>query len=327
MIGIDRHGMGYVRKGRGNNVPNTIILPKLGIEYGICLGQREKADLDGFWKAFEEALKLAEKGLLNRYEIMKKQSPKAASFMYDNGTIAYGKECKDTVENSLKHNTLAIGFIGVAEMCEALFGENHVHDKEVWEFAYSVVKRINEYAKEASERNNLNFSCYRTPAESLCYTAMNALKAQYGVIKNVTDREYLTNSFHTPVWEEVTVAEKLRVEAPFTKLATGGTITYVESDGTFVSNLKAIEDVIDYATTELNIPYLAFNFPIDSCVDCGYQGEFNAECPECGSENILQLRRVTGYLSTDYRNFNKGKQTEVEERVKHIKARSIDEVN
>lgn len=317
LVGYDRHGLGYIRQGRGNNVPNTIILPKLGIEYGICLGKRDEADLDGFWEALENALKLCEKGLLERYEIIKNQSPKAAPFMYQNHTMKGSRDCTDTVENAVKHNTLGIGLIGVAEMCVALFGKNHAEDKDVHAFALSVVKRIYDYAKEASDRNDLNFGCYFTPAEGLCRTSLKALRDQYGVIKNVTSHEYLTNSVHVPVWQKISIYDKLRIEAPFTKYATSGCITYIELESTFVQNTKAVEDIIDYAFNELDIPYLAFNFPIDSCLDCGYQGEFNNECPECGSKNIQQLRRVTGYLTTDYRNFNDGKQAEVKERVKH----------
>lgn len=317
LIGYDRHGLGYIRQGRGNNTPNTIILPKLGIEFGICLGKRTEPDIEGFWDAFEETLKITEKGLLERFEIMVKQSPKSAPFMYQNNTIQDARECEENVFNALKHNTLAIGYLGIAEMCQALFGKNHVYDKNVHAFALSVVKRINEFASEASERNNLNFSCYATPAEGLCRTALASLRKQYGVIENVTSHEYLTNSHHVPVWEKVSIYDKLKVEAPFCKYPTGGNITYVELEGTFVENTKAIEDIIDYAFKELDIPYLAFNFPIDSCLNCGYQGEFNDTCPECGGKNIQQLRRVTGYLTTDYRNFNDGKIAEVEERVKH----------
>lgn len=317
LVGYDRHGLGYIRQGRGNNVPNTIILPKLGIEFGTCLGKRTEPDLKGFWDAFEETLKLCEKGLLERFEIMIEQSPKAAPFMYQNNTIQDAKECKESVYNALKHNTLAIGYIGVAEMCVALFGKNHAEDKKVHEFALSVVKRINEFAAEASERNDLNFSCYATPAEGLCRTALKALREQYGVIKNVTSHEFLTNSHHVPVYQKISIYDKLRVEAPFCKYPTGGCITYVELDSTFVKNLKAVEDIIDYAFKVLDIPYLAFNFPIDSCLDCGYQGEFNDCCPMCHSRYIQQLRRVTGYLTTDWHNFNDGKQAEVQERVKH----------
>ena len=319
MLGYDRHGYGYKRVGRGNNVPVTIILPQLGIKYGICLGEREEADIEGFWNEFEELLKLAEQALLERFDVMLDQAAAAAPFMYQNGTILDGQKCKESVYQSLRHNTLAIGYLGVAEMCQALFGENHVKSKKAHAFALSVVQRINEYAKEASERNDLNFSCYATPAEGLCSTALKALRKQHGVIKNITDREYITNSHHVPVWEEVGIFEKLEVEAPFCKYPTGGCITYVELDSTFVKNTKAIKQIIHYAFDELDIPYLAFNFPIDTCLDCGYTAEFNNACPECGSKNIEQLRRVTGYLTTDYRKFNEGKRAETRERVKHSK--------
>ena len=317
MIGYDRHGLGFKRVGRGNNNPITIILPKLGIEYGICLGKRTEPDLDGFWIEFERVLKLVEKAHLERFAIMKRQPSKAAPFMYDNGTISDYDKCKDSVYNSLKHNTFAIGYVGIAEMCQALFGENHVHNKSIHEFALSVVKRINEFAKEASERNDLNFSAYSTPAESLAMTARNKLVEQYGLIPNVTDREYITNSHHVPVWEEVSIFEKLEVEAPFTKYPTGGCITYVELESSFMNNTKAIEDIIDYAFKELDIPYLAFNFPLDQCMSCGHSEEMNNNCPECGSDDILRLRRVTGYLTADYRRFNKGKYAETNDRVKH----------
>ena len=319
MIGYDRHSKSYNRVGRGNLVPNTMILPKLGIDYGICLGERTEPDLEGFWSAFEDLLMLCEQGLLERFDIMVNQPPEAAPFMYQNGTMKDADKCIMSNYEALKHGTLAMGYIGIAEMCQALFGKNHAEDKEVHTFALKVVQRINEYAKEASERNDLNFSCYATPAEGLCHTALKGLRRQYGIIPNVTDKEFLTNSHHVPVWQEIGIFDKLAIEAPFCKYPTGGCITYVELDSTFVKNTKAIEQIIDYAFKELDIPYLAFNFPIDSCLDCGFQGEFNDHCPECGSTDIQQLRRVTGYLTTDYHHFNKGKQAEVVHRIKHSK--------
>ena len=317
MLGYDRHGLGYRRVGRGNNVPVTIILPQLGLKHGIALGEREEANLEAFWEDFEKTLALAEQALLERFDVMVCQKVQSAPFMYMNGTIADGQNCFDTVYDSLKHNTLAIGYLGVAEMCQALFGENHVHSKKAHAFALSVVQRINEYAKEASERNDLNFSCYATPAEGLCSTALKALRKQHGILPNITDHDYITNSHHVPVYEKVGIFEKLEIEAPFCKYPTGGCITYVELDATFVTNTKAIEQIIDYAFDTLDIPYLAFNFPIDTCLDCGYSAEFNDRCPECGSTHIEQLRRVTGYLTTDYRKFNEGKRAETVERVKH----------
>ena len=317
MIGYDRYGLGYSKVGRGNNNPITIILPKIAIEYGICTGKRETADIEGFWKKFNEILTLVEKAHLERFDIMKSQSPQAAPFMYGNGTIKDSDKCTDSVYASLKHNTFAIGYIGIAEMCQALFGKNHAQDDTAREFALSVVKRINEFASEASERNNLNFSCYATPAEGLCRTALNNLRDQYGIIENVTSHDYITNSHHVPVWEKVSIYDKLKIEAPFCKYPTGGCITYIELESTFMQNLKAVEDIIDYAFKELDIPYLALNFPIDTCLDCGYQGELNGKCTECGSTHIEELRRVTGYLTTDWHKFNEGKQAEVQERVKH----------
>lgn len=316
LVGFDRHGFGYSRVGRGNNAPITIILPKIAMEYGIATGQREKADLEGFWNKFESILSLTERALVERFKFMAAQSPKAAQFMYENGTIRGFKPGDKDVYNALKHNTLAIGYIGVAEMCQALFGANHAHSKEAYDFAIKVVARIAEFAKEASDRNDLNFSCYATPAESLCRTALMKLRSQYGVIENVTSHEWLTNSHHVPVWEKISIYDKLRLEAPFCQYPGGGCITYIECESTFMKNAKAVESIIDYAM-QLDIPYLAINFPIDSCLDCGYQGEFNDRCPECGSTNIQQLRRVTGYLTTDYHKFNAGKEAEVKERVKH----------
>lgn len=172
MIGYDRNGLGYTRVGRGNNVPITIILPKLGIEYGICTGKRTAPDLDGFWNAFEDTLKLVEKAHLARFNIMANQSPKAAPFMYENGTIKGADDCKDDVYEALKHGTFAFGFIGIAEMCEALFGSNHVSDVKAWHFAMKVVTRINAFAKEFSERTGLNASCYATPESVGALAAM-----------------------------------------------------------------------------------------------------------------------------------------------------------
>lgn len=317
MLNTDRWLGKATRVGRGNLVPNTMILPKLGLDYGIALKKRTEPDLEGFWNAFENLLQLCEKGLLERYSIMVKQTPEVAPFMYRNGTMLDGQNCKTNVYNALRHQTLAIGYIGIAETMTALFGKNHAEDEEVHAFALKIVKRINEYAKEASERNELNFSCYATPAEGLCGKAIVELRKQYGIVSGVTDREFLTNSHHVPVWMNVDIFKKLEIEAPFCKYPTGGNITYIELDTTFVKNKKAIEQIIDYAFKKLDIPYLAINFPIDSCLDCGYQGEFNDACPECKSENIQQLRRVTGYLTTDWHKFNAAKQAEVQARVKH----------
>ena len=132
----------------------------------------------------------------------------------------------------------------------------------------------------------------------------------------MTDREYITNSHHIPVYYDISIMDKINKEAPFSKLATGGYIMYVELKSSFMNNLSAIEKIIDYAM-EKDVAYFALNFPIDTCCDCGYSSEINNTCPKCGSDNIERLRRVTGYLTSDYHNFNKGKINEVKDRVKH----------
>lgn len=319
LLGKDRHGLGYSKIGRGNVCPVTMNLPAIGINHGICLGERTEPDLDGFWAELDEVLALTEKALIDRFYHICSQSVKSAPFMYDNGTIADAEAAREKgIYEAMKHGTLAIGYIGIAEMCKALFGKYHDEDEDVLRFAVSVVEHIANYVNEAAERNNLNFSCYATPAESLCKTFAESLKKKYGVIEGVCDREYITNSHHVPVWEKVSIYRKLEIEAQFCKYPTGGCITYIELESSVVNNHKAIEDIIDYAMS-LDIPYLAFNFPIDSCLACGYQGEIEENCPACNGTNIERLRRVTGYLTTDYRNFNDGKIAECLDRVKHSK--------
>jgi ribonucleoside-triphosphate reductase len=201
-------------------------------------------------------------------------------------------------------------------MCQGLFGKDHSDDKEVYDFALSVIKYMYDYVQVAAERNNLNFSLYATPAENLCYTYAKALKAEFGEIKDITDKEFITNSHHVPVWKEIDIFTKIDIEAPFCYYATAGCITYVEFDSKIIHNEDAVEAVIDYAM-EKNVPYLAINFPIDTCLRCGYSGEILEDCPCCHGNIIEHLARVTGYLSTDVTNFNKGKQDEVRRRYDH----------
>lgn len=205
----------------------------------------------------------------------------------------------------------------MAETLQALFGKNQL-DPDARDFALKVVEHISDYAKKASERNDLNFGVYFTPAEGCCYTICQKLKDEYGIIPNITDKEFLTNSIHVPVWENITAFEKIDIEAPFCKYGTSGCITYVEFDSKIINNIQAVETVINYAM-EHNIPYFAINFPLDTCIDCHYQGDIPEDgCPICGSKNIERLARVTGYLTSDVSHFNKGKQDEVKHRYKHM---------
>ena len=166
----------------------------------------------------------------------------------------------------------------------------------------------------------LNFGVYYTPAENLCYTAMKAFKKKYGVIPGVSDREYFTNSIHVPVWEKVDPFKKIDIESQLTGYSGAGCITYVELDGNVQNNLASLEQIVKYAMDK-DIPYFAINVPSDTCTVCGYQGQIDNECPNCGNHDparIELLRRVTGYLTGSYtKSFNKGKQAEVRDRYKH----------
>lgn len=319
-VGKDINGLGWSKGGRGNISPVTINLVDIGIKNGICLGERNKADIEGFWKDLDNMLKLSEKALLDRYEWICSQKAKSGFFLHQNGlmknTIGRKLNLEEDVRESMKHGTLAIGYIGIAETMVAMFGETQTNNDKIYDFAYKIVERIYNFTKECTERNSLNFSCYATPAENCCKTLRNDLVKRYGVIKGVTDKKYITNSHHIPVYDEITIKDKIDKEAPFSKLATGGNIMYVELESSMINNLKAIEKMIDYAISK-DVSYFALNFPIDTCMNCGYSSEINDKCPECGSKDIERLRRVTGYLTTDYRKFNEGKIEEVHDRVRH----------
>ncbi|PWJ42315.1 anaerobic ribonucleoside triphosphate reductase [Sediminitomix flava] len=320
-LSSNRHGSNG-KSGRGNISPVTINLTKLGIDYGVALGDRKEADLEGFWEGLDNVLDITVQALLDRYEWQAKQFAKSAPFMYRN-KVWKGRELNDdeTVGEILKSGSLAIGFLGLSNMLVAMFGKHHAQDQKVWDFGYKVVNHIYKFAQEASEEHDMNFGCYATPAESLCHKQLKLTRNQYGIIKGVTDRDYLNNSFHVPVYHDISIKEKIDTEAPFHKICTGGSITYVELDGNARNNTKAVEKIVDYAMSQ-GIYYFALNHPIDSCSNCGYEGIIGEECPKCGSKDgdvyIKRLRRVTGYITGDYNKyFNDGKHSEVNDRVKH----------
>lgn len=318
LIGNDVNGMGYNKLGRGNITPVTINLPYIGIEHGICLGERDTPDEEGFFKELNHMLDLATKELVDRYEYICSQSIKAGSFMYNNGTIADSDKALFLgVKESMKHGSQALGYIGLANACYAMYGKYFHQDKKVLEFAKKVIKTIYDRAKENTAKYHLNFSAYSSPSESTCYTLATKLQKKFGKIKNVCDRDYLTNSCHVPVYENISIRDKIDVESNFTWMCTGGCITYIELNSGVINNPRAVEKIINYAMSNERIPYFAINFPIDTCNHCGFSGEIEEHCPACGSDDIKRLRRVTGYITTDYRKFNKGKISETNDRVKH----------
>ena len=232
--------------------------------------QTGESIIDKFFEILDIKIHEAKDMLLERFEYICSQNPESARFMYENGVMA-GYVPEEGIRSALKHGTLTVG-----QKIEQLFKD-----------------RCAEFKKQYS----LNFGVYFTPAETLCYKAMNKFKEKYGVIPNVSDREYFTNSNHVPVWKEMSPFEKINIESQLTGYSSAGCITYVELSSGIKNNLEALEDLVIYAM-EKDIPYFAVNVPNDTCLECGYCDEFNDKCPVCGSRDIQQLRRVTGYLNS-----------------------------
>ena len=253
--------------------------------------------------------------LLERFEWICSQDPASAKFMYENGLMA-GYVPEEGIRSALKHGTIVIGQLGLAETLQILIGCDHTEEKGM-ELAKRIEQLFKDRCAQFKEEYKLNFGVYYTPAENLCYTAMNKFKEKYGEIPNVSDREYFTNSMHVPVWKEMSAFDKIDIESQLTGYSSAGCITYVELDAGVKNNIEALETIIDYAMDK-DIPYFAINVPNDQCLNCGYIDELNDQCVKCGGEEIQRLRRVTGYLTGDYKTaFNNGKIAETEDRVKH----------
>lgn len=316
--GWDINGFGQLKDGRGNICPVTIIMPTLAME-----SKRELQGSDAYSKnnlietfLYKLDLKIheAKDMLIERFEWICSQNPKSAKFMYENNVMA-GYDGKD-IRSALKHGTLAIGQLGLAETLQILIGCDHTTE-EGMKLAKRIEKLFKDRCSEFKEQYKLNFGVYFSPAENLCYTAMQKFKARYGEIPNVSDKDFFTNSMHVPVWKKMSPFEKIDIESQLTGYSSAGCIDYIELNSSVKHNLEALEEIVNYAMDK-DIPYFAINVPNDMCTDCGYTDEINNACPMCGCPNIRRLRRVTGYLTGDYTEaFNKGKQQEVKMRVKH----------
>lgn len=318
--GLDINGMGQTKDGRGNICPVTIIMPTLAMEakeranqYGYECDERDY--VDEFMALLDTKIHEAKDMLLERFDWICSQSPDSAKFMYENNVMA-GYVPEEGIKSALKHGTIVIGQIGLAETLQILIGCDHTKP-EGMELAKRIEQLFKDRCAEFKQRYQLNFGVYYTPAENLCYTAMQKFKAKYGEIPNVSDKEFFTNSMHVPVWVPMTPFEKIDIESQLTGYSNAGCITYVELDAACKYNLEALEQIVNYAMDK-DIPYFAINVPNDQCMNCGYCDVINDVCPQCNSNDIKRLRRVTGYLTNDYKTaFNKGKQQEVEMRVKH----------
>lgn len=322
--GFDINGFGQLKDGRGNICPATIILPTLAmeatelaskenLEYGDYLD--DNLVIKCFFDILDKKIHEAKDMLIERFTYIASQSPDSAKFMYENGLMeGYDGE---NIISALKHGTLAIGQLGLAETLQILVGCDHTEPKGM-----AVAKRIEQLFKdrcaEFKQNYKLNFGVYYTPAENLCFTAMTRFKEKYGEIPNVSDKKFFTNSIHVPVWKEIDPFEKIDIEAELTGYSSAGCITYVELNAGIKNNIEALEQIVNYAMDK-DVPYFAVNVPNDMCVDCGFTDEIKEICPMCGCDEIRRLRRVTGYLTGDYKSaFNEGKQEEVEMRVKHF---------
>lgn len=320
--GWDINGLGQRKDGRGNICPVTIIMPTLAMmakeatENSDFQLTPKAARIRSFMILLDQKINEAKDMLIERFEWICSQSPDSAKFMYENNVMA-GYIPEEGIRSALKHGTLALGQIGLAETLQILIGKDHT-TPEGMELAKKIESLFKKRCAEFKEYYKLNFGVYYTPAENLAYTAMEKFKEKYGIIPNVSDKDFFTNSIHVPVWKEMSPFEKIDIESQLTGYSSAGCITYIELDSTVKNNLEALEIIVNYAMDK-DIPYFAINVPNDTCLECGYCDEFNDNCPECGSSHIQQLRRVTGYLTGDYKTaFNLGKQQEVSMRVKHL---------
>lgn len=326
--GYDINGFGQLKDGRGNICPVTIILPTLAAEVKQEIYKEwPEADpvyfegdvdklVDSFMTLLDSKIHEAKDQLIERFDYICSQSSASAKFMYENGIMA-GYVSEEGIRSALKHGTLAIGQLGLAEALTILIGKDQTTPEGM-----ALAKRIEELFKqrcnEFKQEYKLNFGVYYSPAENLCLTAMKKFQNRFGHIPGVSNHDFFTNSIHVPVWEQIDVFDKIDIESQLTGYSSAGCITYVELPSTAENNIDALEAIVNYAMDK-DIPYFAINVPNDTCLDCGYTGEFNDACPACGSKHFQQLRRVTGYLSGDYKTaFNAGKQQEVEQRVKHV---------
>lgn len=301
-----------VTEGRGNLSFTTINLPRLGIN--------AKGNLSDFWSSLDKMVDLTVKQLLTRYDFQKRLKVKDFPFLMGQKLYLDSEDLEpnDTIEKAIRHGTLSIGFIGLAETLIALTGKHHGESAEAQALGLSIVSHLRRKCDEASQKYNLNFSLLATPAEGLSGKFVTKDRELFGEIKGITDKEWYTNSFHVPVDYKIDAIKKINIEGPYHKLCNAGHISYVELPSAPTNNLEAFESIIQ-AMYEADMGYAAVNFPVDICKECGFNGVIDTDlCPACGtSGKISRVRRITGYLST-LDMFNDAKKAEEKNRSKHM---------
>lgn len=300
-----------VTDGRGNLSFTTINLPRLAI--------KAERDLVKFYQSLSDLINLTCEQLFHRYQVQAALKVKDMPFLMGQGLYLDSDKLlpNDTIEDVIKHGSLSVGFIGLAETLIALTGSHHGESPDSQVLGEEIVAFMRNKVDKAAEKYNLNYSLLATPAEGLSGRFIKMDRREYGLIPGVTDKEYYTNSFHVPVSYSISVFEKMKIEGTYHKYTNAGHISYVEFTSPPVNNLNAVEDIIRYMK-ECDIGYAGINFPIDFCESCGQLGVIDDECcPACGSVKVRRVRRITGYLSTVER-FNDAKSRELNDRIAHV---------
>ena len=301
--------------GRGNLSFTTINLPRIAL--------KSNKNLNMFFEEFDKKIDLVIDQLYERYLIQAKKRVKNFPFLMGQGVWLDSDKLgwEDEVREVLRHGTLTIGFIGLAECLKALTGKHHGESEQSQNLGLEIIGYMRKRMDEAGQKYKMNFSVIATPAEGTCGRFIKYDKKIFGVIEGVTDKEYYTNSFHVPVYHKINAIDKIRIEAPYHELTNAGHITYVEVDGDPLNNLEAFEKIIR-AMKESGIGYGSINHPVDRDPVCGYTGIIGDTCPSCGREEedrkFERIRRITGYLVGTLERFNDAKQAEVRDRVKHM---------
>lgn len=300
---------------RGNLSFTSINLPRLAI--------KSKGDIDEFFEKLDQLIDLCIDQLLERFEIQCKRRVMNYPFLMGQGVWMDSEKLSpnDEVREVLKHGTLTIGFIGLAETLKSLIGYHHGESEKAQILGLQIVAHMRRRVDEASQKYQLNFSLIATPAEGLSGRFVKLDRELYGKIEGVTDREYYTNSFHVPVYYPISAFDKIKIEGPYHELTNGGHISYIEMDGDPTKNLMAFEKIVR-AMHDANMGYGAINHPVDRDPVCGYNGIIDDVCPKCGRsetqhEGFERIRRITGYLVGTLDRFNDAKRAEEKDRVKH----------
>ncbi len=287
-----------VTPGRGNLSFTSINLPRIGIKYGIALGERSKADMKAFYNELDEMMELVKNQLLQRFECQCSKTRSNFKFLLGSGVWINSEKMDNTTKlrTVLKHGTLSIGFIGLAETLKALIGEHHGESDKAQKLGLEIVKHMREKCDEFTKEYNLNFTCLATPAEGLSGRFVAIDRSIYGKIKGVTDRDYYTNSFHVPVYYKTSVKHKMEVEGKYHTFTNAGHISYVELDGDTVNNVDAFESVVRIMHDN-DIGYGAINHPVDRDPVCGYVGVIKDVCPRCGRHECegVEMEKINCY--------------------------------